>query len=335
MNRNAIRTALLAASVAAVAMLAGCSSSGGAANSSNGGDAGSVSGGRAVPAAGAAPQSARGAAADKAAAGAASAPQEGTHLGGANSGTSTAGGRNADTADVTSLALIRTASLQVRIARASGVARAANEADRIAVASGGTVYSDDRTAGRYASASLTLKVPPDSLEPVINQLAGLGKEIQRTSSTKDVTSQVADVASRTLSARQSLARLRALYTQATKVGQVIAIESEIATREADLESLEAQQRALSSETATSTINLSLTAARHVPPPAKPHHSRGGFLGGLTHGWDAFVTTVTALVTALGAVLPFLVLLLIAGAAAWRWRRRIPFRRPRRSVPEPE
>jgi hypothetical protein len=155
--------------------------------------------------------------------------------------------------------------------------------------------------------------------------------VQRTSSTKDVTSQVADVSSRVLSARKSLIRLRALYTEATKVGQVIEIESEIATREADLESLEAQQRALSSQTATATIDLSLVAAKHVPPPAKPHPSRGGFVGGLTHGWDAFVTTMTALVTALGAVLPFLLLVILAGAIGWRWRHRM-FRRPRPSEP---
>ncbi|HZY76208.1 MAG TPA: DUF4349 domain-containing protein [Jatrophihabitantaceae bacterium] len=322
MKRNVLRTAMLAASVVTAAVLAGCSSSGGgsAGSMANGGGAGS--------AAGSAPQSQRGAAGDKAAPAAAPAPRQGTHLGALKPGTSTAG---TDTADVTSLALIRTASLEVRIARASAVAHAADEADRIAVASGGTVYSDDRTAGRYASASLTLKVPPPSLEPVLNQLAALGKEVQRTSSTKDVTSQVADVSSRVLSARKSLIRLRALYTEATKVGQVIEIESEIATREADLESLEAQQRALSSQTATATIDLSLVAAKHVPPPAKPHPSRGGFVGGLTHGWDAFVTTMTALVTALGAVLPFLLLVILAGAIGWRWRHRM-FRRPRPSEP---
>jgi hypothetical protein len=321
MSTAMIRTALLTAVVAGTAVLAGCCSTGGAANS--------VAGDKA--AAGAAP---RPAAAGGAASGVApSVPQQDEQMGGTKTGRgASASGTDTDTADVTSLALIRTASLEVRIAKASGVARAADEADRIAVAAGGAVYSDDRTAGKYASASLTLKVPPQSLDQVLNRLSALGKEVERTSSTKDVTSQVADVASRTLSARKSLARLRALYTEATKVGQVIAIESEIATREADLESLEAQQRALSGETATATINLSLIAAKHVVPPPKPHHSRGGFVGGLTHGWDAFVTTLTAIVTALGAVLPFLLLVALVGAIGWRWRHRL--RRPRPTEPSP-
>lgn len=328
MTRAVIRTALLTAGLAAVAVVAGCSSSGSSAGSAS---AGKVAAGPAVGSAPSAP-AARGAFAASAGGAAALAPEQAPNHGTAKAGAASGGAKSANTADVTSLALIRTASLDVRIAKASGVAHAADEADRIAVASGGAVYSDDRTAGTHASADLTLKVPPQSLESVINRLAGLGKELQRSSSTQDVTSQVADVASRTLSARQSLARLRALYADATKVGQVIEIESEIATREADLESLEAQQRALAGETATATINLSLTAAKQVPPPAKPHNSGGGFVGGLSHGWDAFVTTMTALVTALGAVLPFLLLALLVSVVAWRWRRRLPIRRPRSSEP---
>jgi hypothetical protein len=231
---------------------------------------------------------------------------------------------------VTTLALIKTASLAVRIARAAGVAPAADKASTIAVAAGGSVYADDRTAGKHPTADLTLKVPPASLEDTLDRLAALGKEMSRSSSTKDVTSQVADVGSRVASARQSLAQLRTLYASATKVSQVISIEEQIAQREANLESLEAQQRALAAETATATIHLSLTAARHHAAPPPVHHARGGFLGGLTHGWDAFVTTVTAVVTALGAVLPFLLVVLVLGAIGWRWRRRLP--RPHRSGP---
>ena len=310
MNRTLLASAMLAAMISAP-VLAGCTSAG----SSSGASAGSAAG-AAVPGGDVGAPAGGGAKLAPAHELAGSIPQAPTRAGG------TVGGPSENTADVTSLALIGPASLDVRIAEASAVAHAADEADRIALASGGSVYSDDRTAGKHASASLTLKVPPESLASILNRLAALGKELQRSSSTKDVTSQVADVASRTLSARQSLARLRALYTEATKVGQVIEIESEIATREADLESLEAQQRALSSQTATATINLSLTAAKHVAPPPKPRHAGGAFLGGLTHGWDAFVTALTALVTALGAVLPFLVVLLIAGALAWRIRRRV-------------
>ena len=306
MNRFLVVTAALAGTVVVLGV-AGCSSSSGG---------GSSAAGKLAPAThgdvGAAP--ARLPAADAAAAGA------GTSGGAA----STAGGSGAsavDTTDITSLALIRTASLTVRIAKSAGVAAAANAADQIATEVGGSVYSDDRTAGKHASAQLTLKVPPQSLPTVLTRLAALGTEISRSSSTQDVTTKVADVNSRVTSAQQSLARLRALYGSATKVGQVIEIESEITERESDLESLEAQQRALSDETSLATVNLSLTTrVQHTPPPPK-HHPRSGFLGGLSHGWHAFTASVTAVVTALGAVLPFLVIVLLVAALVWRGRGR--------------
>jgi hypothetical protein len=68
---------------------------------------------------------------------------------------------------------------------------------------------------------------------VLTQLAKLGKETSRSGSARDVTTKVADVNSRVASAQQAIDRLRSLYAKATKVRDVIAIEAELNTREAD------------------------------------------------------------------------------------------------------
>ncbi len=52
----------------------------------------------------------------------------------------------------------------------------------------------------------------------------------------------------------AIVRLRTLYAGASKVADVITIESELATRESDLESLEAQQRALAAQTSMATVH---------------------------------------------------------------------------------
>ena len=66
----------------------------------------------------------------------------------------------------------------------------------------------------------------------------------------------------------------------------MSIEGQLAQREADLESLQAQQRALSAQTSFATITLSLVAL--TAPVAKPKPAdRGGFVGGLADGWHAF------------------------------------------------
>lgn len=219
-------------------------------------------------------------------------------------------------------AKIRVAQMTVDVARGR-VASAADRAEAIALGVGGEVDTDDRSSGRYATASLLLRVPPSSLTSVLGQLGRLGHERSRQLSTTDVTEKVADVNSRVASAQQAIVRLRTLYANATKVSDVIAVESELNQRESDLESLQAQQRALQRQTSLASITLTLQTAKAVAKPAtKHHHSRSGFVGGLSRGWDGFVSAAKWVATAVGTLLPFLVLLaLLAVAARIAWRRR--------------
>jgi acetolactate synthase regulatory subunit len=220
-------------------------------------------------------------------------------------------------------AKIRVAEMTVEVRRGP-VAAAADRAGGIAIGVGGEVDADQRTSGKNATASLQLRVPPVALTSVLRQLGALGHEVSRQVSTTDVTEKVADVDSRVASARGSIARLRALYAQARKVGDVIAVESELGTREADLESLEAQQRTLSRQTSMATISLSLQTAQPVVAAKRAEH-RGGFLGGLERGWHGFAEAASWAAAAAGTVLPFLALLALVGLGA-----RMVWRRPRPS-----
>ncbi|HET7899818.1 MAG TPA: DUF4349 domain-containing protein, partial [Candidatus Nanopelagicales bacterium] len=194
---------------------------------------------------------------------------------------------------------IRTVDMTVQVRHGVSVAAQANAAEAIASRAGGEVDADERSSGRYAEATLVLRVPPDQLVPALADLSRLGIEKTRHLATKDVTSAVADVNSRVASAQEAIDRLRLLYRQATKVADVITIESELSARESDLESLQAQQRALSAQTATATITLSLVSppvlTKHVVPPPKKHETTG-FLGGLREGWHAFAAGAAILAT---------------------------------------
>jgi hypothetical protein len=223
-------------------------------------------------------------------------------------------------APVTNEAVIRTADIVVEIAHGSDVAPRANRAAQIAIAAGGSVFADERTSGDRASAALTLKVPGPALLRVLNDLAALGKELSRQSSSKDVTGEVADVNSRVRSAQDSIDQWRLLLGRATKLGDIIALESQLSQREADLEALQAQQRALTAQTAMATITLNLT----TPSPATIAHrgqNKSGFLGGLERGWRALTHGAGAVAAGVGAALPFLGLcLLILGVGVLVRRR---------------
>lgn len=203
--------------------------------------------------------------------------------------------------------IVYTAELTVR---ATDVAAKADRAASIATGAGGYVFSADTGAnvsdGAATSATVVVKVPPRSFAMVLRSLADLGTPLGRSQHADDVTDQVVDVAARVQTQQASVARVRTLLARARTVGEVVAVESELTTREADLESLQGRQRALDAQVALSTITLRLVSPAATARAAEA----GGFLAGLRAGWRAFVAALRAGLTALGALLPFAVVLAI-------------------------
>jgi Domain of unknown function (DUF4349) len=286
-------------------------------------------------------------------AGSDSGPDSGTGSGGGSAGS--AGGTSADSAGVVAPApaaakpdtgnraagttttdsiaiqpaLIRTAQLTVVVADVAGRAGEAESATR---AAGGVVAGDDRSgSGADAHATLVLKVPPGRMDAVLDQLARLGTEQSRTSTTQDVTEDVADIGSRVATMQASIARVRAILSRAEKIGDVVSVEGELSRRTTELESLQARQRALAGQVNFATITLQLRASQTAPAPAP---DRAGFAGGLRDGWHAFTATLGWVLTAFGAVLPFL-LLATPVAVAWLLRRRRLSAAPSAPAPRPE
>jgi hypothetical protein len=227
-------------------------------------------------------------------------------------------------------ALIRTAELTVVVDDVPAKAGAAGAAAR---AAGGAVAGDDRSgSGADAHATLVLKVPPERMDAVLDQLGRLGHEQSRSSSTQDVTQDVADVDARVASMQASIARVRAILSRAERIGDVVSVEGELSRRTTELESLQARQRALAGQVDYATITLQLKADRATAPP--PPADRAGFAGGLRDGWHAFTATLGWVLTAVGAVLPFL-LLAAPVALAWALRRRRLTAAPSAPAPRPE
>jgi hypothetical protein len=217
-------------------------------------------------------------------------------------------------------AIVYTADLSMR---AGDVARASAEAKRIAAAAGGYVGNENSTEdpGSRPSATIIFKIPSARYQSVLDQLssAQVGTRLSLHQQADDVTQEVADVTSRIKSAQATLASFRRLLDRAHSVGDVVRLEQEIASRESDLESLQARQKSLSAQTSYATVTLRLNGTTVT---RREHHHAKGFAGGASSGWHAFTVFVTGLALVVGWLLPFLGLAVLIGLPAlWVWRRR--------------
>lgn len=186
---------------------------------------------------------------------------------------------------------------------------ASREAVDIVESAGGRV--DGRTeyaptGGDRGRATLTLRIPADRLTAVLDDLKELGRADEVSITSYDVTVESKDLDARINSLRASIDRLNGFLATATDIEQLIALESQLTTRQGELESLEAQQRVLADQVAMSTVALYLRSEAEAPQTAPDD-----FWSGLQAGWNAFVAFWGGFLVGLGVLIPWLI---VAGVA---------------------
>ena len=210
----------------------------------------------------------------------------------------------------------RTASLRVQV---DDPAAAAGRLRALALSLGGLVSAEhlvlDATDSWTAS-TVVIQVPATQLDRALDEFSAVGTVLSRTTSAEDVTDQVVDVDARLRTMRASIGRLEALMKRAGTLTEITALEGELTRRQADLESLVAHHKALQGRVAISTVTVTL-----LDPQDPTDAGGGGLQDGLSAGWTALVATATFMLTAFGALLPFLLVLTLVGVPVLWWLRR--------------
>ncbi|WSM04627.1 DUF4349 domain-containing protein [Streptomyces sp. NBC_01716] len=203
-------------------------------------------------------------------------------------------------ADSVQTHVIRTAGLSVEV---KSVTKALATARSVALGAGGEIEDEttERIDDTHVTSKIVLRVPEADYDSVLTELAGTGKLLARTANAKDVTEQVVDVKSRIATQRASVNRVRDLMDQADDITDVVALESQLNTRQAELESLLARQASLADRTTMATITLDLSEETKAKDEKDDDP---GFLDALGGGWGAFVSMLRWTVVVVGAVLPF-------------------------------
>ena len=161
--------------------------------------------------------------------------------------------------------------------------------------------------GRYLSA--TLRLPSDRLDSGLTELRKLGKVLEESQGSSDVTSQYVDLQARLNNARSTEQRLLALQRERTdKLIDVVSVEREISRVREEIERMEAQRKDVFSKTqyATIIVEVSEEYRAEIQPsaPAAGTQLRNALIDGY-HG-------------ALGSVLALAMLILRYGPALLLW-----------------
>lgn len=157
--------------------------------------------------------------------------------------------------------------------------------DRIAVCGGYLEASDHYGGGgdrRWCT--LTARIPAEQLDGFLTQVSELCVVVQRSESTRDMTLQYVDLDSHKKSLQTEQERLMALMEQAQTVEDLIALEERLAQVRYELESMEAQLRAIDNQVSYSTVTVTLEEVeRETPAPEHPgalERMKTGFLENL-------------------------------------------------------
>lgn len=224
--------------------------------------------------------------------------------------------------------IVVTAEMTLRVKDAE---KAADEIMALAAAHGGFVESAslglDPSAGDIVpeqprepgSGWISIRVPAADLSAV---MAAAGKDadvLHSSISRDDVTSTAVDLRARIASARTSVERLTDLMSRSGSVADLIAAESALSERQAQLESYEQQLKTLDEQVTLSTLSIQLTE-KTTATEADP----AGFGDGLLAGWNGLIASMNGLVVVIGFLLPWLGIAAVVLLVVWLIRRR---RRP--------
>ena len=246
-----------------------------------------------------------------------------TAAAGSDSGAGAAPGSAATPA--TQRAIIATGAVSLT---STDVGETRREVQRIVDAHGGEVTEENTETdddGDTAYARLVVRVPSRAFDDSMRALEEAGRLRSSTRGSEDVTTQVIDTGVRVRAQEASLRRVELLLAEARTLKDVIWIESQLTSRQAELDSLKSQQSWLRDQTSLSTITVDISAD-DSRAQEEPDEAPAGFVAGLRGGMRALGATVATVATVLGALLPFAVMALVLGLPVWLVVRR------RRSTP---
>ena len=184
----------------------------------------------------------------------------------------------------------------------------ADDITGLVVDAGGRISSrSDYSPIDYGSPSayLEIRIPVGALEATVAAISEIGDVQESSINTYDVSLQKIDLDARISVLESAIERLGFLLEQAETTSDLIAIESALSDRQAELDSLTSQREYLSDQTLFASISVNLFTSADATP-ADPER----FVDGLLRGLASIVAFFAGLVVWAGILLPWVGLLAV-------------------------
>ena len=159
---------------------------------------------------------------------------------------------------------------------------------------------------------LTLRVPAEKLDAFLEGAGGAGRVTRREESAYDVTESYYDTKARLETQQALMARLQALVTDAADLSDLLALESQIADTQYQIDALQSRLNSTDRQVDYATVNVSLREEIPSDSITDVEMTLGQRIGhALTTGWDIFTSFLGDTAVFLVAALPFLALVAVA------------------------
>ncbi|MBQ4579055.1 MAG: DUF4349 domain-containing protein [Clostridia bacterium] len=178
---------------------------------------------------------------------------------------------------------------------------------------GGWIESSSESTNSYSglrTAYLTLRLPQTSLDAYLAGTADLGRITARSESAQDVTESYQDTAARLETQKALMARLQALITESADLADLLALESQIADTQYEIDRLQSSLNSTDRQVTYSTVNITLKEEKTVELTDTTVSFGDRIKSAIVTGFNALESFLSDMVIFLVAALPFILVVAV-------------------------
>jgi len=217
------------------------------------------------------------------------------------------GGGRADISVPVPSAVIKTASLDLRVAHGK-FGDAMNAATNVALRFGGYVSRSTSFGTKVHDGTIVMRIPAGRFDRARMAVERLGRPTNEVVSGRDVTRQVVNLGARLGNLESQQRALRALMRRAVTVSDTIRVQGVLQGVELQIEEIQGELNYLHDRTSMSTISIAVHEAGRRPVP--PQHASAIWKDG-ARAAHAATDVVGAVIVGAGYVVPLAILALLA------------------------